>query len=114
MKAKFQAIILLAVIVVAGATFYLVTQPPPRSQEVKIGAIFPLSDRDASGGRDCKIAVELASDLINSKYDLDLPLVQTEGLPNLGGARIHVIFVDSRGEPTTGQAEAERLITEYK
>jgi len=56
----------------------------------------------------------LASDLINSKYDLDLPLVQTEGLPNLGGARIHVIFVDSRGEPTTGQAEAERLITEYK
>jgi len=73
---------------------------------------FPLSDRDASGGRDCKIAVELASDLINSKYDLDLPLAQTEGLPNLGGARIHVIFADSRGEPTTGQAEAERLITE--
>jgi branched-chain amino acid transport system substrate-binding protein len=59
-------------------------------------------------------AITLAVDIINGKYDLDLPLARTEGLPNLKGATIKVIFADHQGKPDIGQAEAERMITTEK
>jgi branched-chain amino acid transport system substrate-binding protein len=56
----------------------------------------------------------MAVDIINGKYDLNLPLAKTEGLPNLGGAKIEIIFADSKGDPKNGMAEAERLVTQEK
>ena len=81
---------------------------------IKIGAIYPLTGNLATTGLDCKRGVEMAVEIINGKYDLSLPLAKTEGLPNLGGAKIEVIFADSKGDPKNGMAEAERLVTQEK
>ena len=79
---------------------------------IKIGAIYPLTGNLATTGLDCKRGVEMAVEIINGKHDLSLPLAKTEGLPNLGGAKIEVIFGDSKGDPKNGMAEAERLVTQ--
>ena len=85
---------------------------PPRV--IKIGAVYPLTGNIASTGLDCRRGAELAVDIINGKYDLDLPLARTEGLPNLGGARIELVFGDTKGEPKNGIAEVERLVSQDK
>src|SRR5271157_252779 len=81
---------------------------------IKIGAVYPLTGNLASTGLDNKRGVELAVEIINNKYDLNLPLAKTEGLPNLGGAKIEIVWSDTKGEPKNGQAEAERLVTQEK
>jgi len=87
-------------------------QAPTAPKEVKIGAIYPLSGGAAQAGVDMKAGIELAVEIVNGKYpDIDLPLAKTEGLPNLGGAKIAVVFADSQGKAEVGQTEAERLIT---
>jgi len=84
--------------------------------EVKIGVPYPMSGPSAQAGLDAKHAVELALDIINTtKYKhLNLPLAKTEGLPNLGGAKVTVTFADHQGKPELGLSEAERLITQEK
>jgi branched-chain amino acid transport system substrate-binding protein len=86
------------------------------AQEVKIGVIYPMSGPIAQAGLDNKHAIELALDIINTtKYkNLNLPLAQTEGLPNLGGAKLTVTFADHQGKPDLGLSEAERLLTQEK
>jgi len=81
---------------------------------IKIGAIYPLTGGIAVTGADCKSGVEMAIDIINNKYDIDFPFARTEGIPNLGGAKLEIVFADSRGDATQGMAEAERLITQDK
>jgi len=82
---------------------------------IKIGAIQPLSGAVAAMGADSKAALELASDIINKKYDdLDLPFAKTEGLPNLGGAKIQVVIGDHQGDPNVAASTTERLITQEK
>jgi branched-chain amino acid transport system substrate-binding protein len=81
---------------------------------IKIGAVYPLSGNIASTGLDCRRGAELAVDIINGKYDLDLPLARTEGLPRLGGAKIELVFGDTKGEPKNGIAEVERLVSQDK
>ena len=85
---------------------------PPRV--IKIGAVYPLTGNIASTGLDCRRGAELAVDIINGKYDLDLPLARSEGLPNLGNARIELVFGDTKGEPKNGIAEVERLVSQDK
>ena len=84
--------------------------------EVKIGVIYPMSGPIAQAGLDNKHAIELALDIINTtKYkNLNLPLAKTEGLPNLGGAKLTVTFADHQGKPDLGLSEAERLLTQEK
>jgi branched-chain amino acid transport system substrate-binding protein len=79
---------------------------------VRIGAVYPLSGNIASTGLDCRRGAELAVDIINGKYDLDLPLARAEGLPGLGGAKVELVFADTKGEPKNGLAEVERLATQ--
>ena len=81
---------------------------------VRIGAIYPLTGPAASTGAEMKDAIALAVDIVNGKFDLDLPLARTEGLPALGGAKLEVLFADHQGKPDIGQAEAERMITAEK
>lgn len=87
---------------------------PSFPKEIKIGAIYPLTGPAASSGLDGRYGIELAVEIINGKYDLNLPLAREEGLPNLGGAKIQIVWADSQGTPEKGQAEAERLITQEK
>ncbi len=84
---------------------------PAAVQEIVIGAIYPLSGSLAATGVDLKNAVELAADIVNNEYDLNLPLAKSAGLPNLGGAKIRLVFGDHEADPEKGAAEAERLIT---
>ena len=81
---------------------------------IRVGALYPLSGNIASTGLDCRRGAELAVDIINGKYDLDLPLAKEEGLPNLGGAKLVLVFADTKGEPKNGLAEVERLVTQEK
>jgi len=83
---------------------------------IKIGAVYPLSGNIASTGLDCKRGVDLAVDIINGKYgkDLNLPMAKSGGLPNLGGAKLEIVYADTKGDPKNGMSEAERLVTQEK
>ena len=85
-----------------------------QQQEVVIGALYPLSGASAQIGIDAKHAFETALDIVNNGHDIDLPLAKTAGLSGLGGAKIRIAYADHQGDPQTGRAEAERLITQDK
>jgi len=82
------------------------------TSEVKIGIIYPFSGASAQIGVDAQHAFEVAAEIINGKYDYDLPLAREEGLPGLGGAKVKLIFADHQADPQKGRAETERLITQ--
>lgn len=85
-----------------------------QASEVVIGVIYPLSGASAQIGVDAQKAFGTAAELINGKFDFDLPLARTEGLPGLGGAKLRLVFADHQADPQKGRAEAERLITQEK
>lgn len=98
----------LAALLVAGCEK---TQEGPK--EVVIGVLYPLSGPVAQVGKDAVAAVNTAVEIANTtKEGLNLPLAESEGLPNLGGAKVRVVVVDHQGKPEVGQGEAERLITQ--
>ncbi len=74
------------------------------SNTVKIGNIIPLSGPSASVGIQGKQAREMAVEEINA----------AGGIKSLGGAKLELIFADSKSDPTTGVTEAERLINSEK
>src|SRR6266508_4883620 len=104
----------LSVGAVAAVTAVAAHAPTAQPKEVVIGVLYPLTGPTAQAGIDSKTAAELAVEIVNGKHDLDLPLARTEGLPNLGGAKVRLIVVDHQGKPELGQSEAERLITQEK
>jgi len=71
---------------------------------VKIGNILPLSGPSASVGIQGKQAREMAVDEIN----------KAGGIKALGGAKLKLLFADSKGDPTTGVTETERFINTEK
>lgn len=81
---------------------------------VRIGVLYPLTGPTAQPGNDVLAAVKVAQDIINNSHDLDLPLAKTEGLPNLGGAKVELVVADHQGKPDVGRGEAERLVTNEK
>ncbi|MDR1710233.1 MAG: ABC transporter substrate-binding protein [Candidatus Accumulibacter sp.] len=84
-------------------------------EEIKIGAIYPLTGAAASTGLEIKNAIELAADIINNGAPgLKMQLAAGGGLPNLKNAKIKVIFADHQGNPQVGATEAERLIVQEK
>jgi branched-chain amino acid transport system substrate-binding protein len=82
--------------------------------DVAIGIIYPFSGSSAQIGVDAKMAFETAAEIINNKYDFDLPLARDAGLPGLGGAKVRLVYADHQADPQKGRAEAERLITQEK
>jgi len=84
-------------------------------EEVKIGAIYPLTGPAASTGLEIKNALELAAEIINTGgQGLNLPFAEQGGLPNLRGAKIRLVFGDHQNNPQVGATEAERLINDEK
>jgi branched-chain amino acid transport system substrate-binding protein len=105
----------LAVLAAVAVAVALAAGPVAAQQKViKIGALYPLTGNLAATGMDCKRGVDLAVEIINGKYDLNLPFAKEEGIPGLGGAKIEVVYADTKGDPKNGLAEAERLITQEK
>lgn len=78
---------------------------------VSIGTIYPLTGPSASTGQKTTEGAKLAAEIVNEDVDLDLPLAQGEGLPNLDGAKIEIVSADHEEDPETGASETERLIT---
>ena len=85
-----------------------------QTPEVVIGLLYPFSGASAQQGVDSQKAYEAALEIINNKYDFDLPGAKDAGLTGLGGAKIRLVFADHQGDPQKGRAEAERLITQEK
>ena len=83
---------------------------------VRIGVLMPLTGNAASAGQASKAAIEVAAQIVNEAHPemKALPLAETAGLPGLGGAKIEPVFVDHQGNPSVGQSQALRLITEEK
>ncbi len=81
---------------------------------VKIGVPMALSGNAASAGNAAKAAIELAAEIVNNAHPelAPIPLAATAGLPNLGGAKIELVFADTQGNPSTGQSQTLRLITQ--
>ncbi|MFZ2330555.1 MAG: ABC transporter substrate-binding protein, partial [Atribacterota bacterium] len=80
---------------------------------VKIGVTLPLSGSIAQTGNLIKDAMELAAQVVNEKFEgLSVPLAETEGFPNLGGAKLKPIFLDCAGIPEKAMSAIEQLITQ--
>lgn len=79
--------------------------PAHAADPVKVGYIIPLSSSAASSiGRDMSRATHLAVKHIND----------AGGIQSMGGAKIELLEVDSRGDPEIAITEAERLISSAK
>jgi len=86
--------------------------PPPKP--VRIGVAYPFTGPIAGTTAALKDGLELMADFINNKWDLPFRLAKEEGLPNLGGAKIELVYGDTQGSTEVGPAEVERLITQEK
>src|SRR5262245_62969605 len=92
-------------------------EPVKAADVVKIGILWPLTGNAAAAGQASKAAAEVAVDIINNAHPElgdDLPLAKTAGLPNMGGAKLELVFVDHQGNPSLAQQLATRLITQDK
>ena len=86
-----------------------------QEKEVRIGALYPLTGAAAKTGVEVRRLYLTLQEVINNKYpDWNMELAATEGLPNLGGAKVKMIFGDHAMSPEKGMAEAERLISSEK
>jgi branched-chain amino acid transport system substrate-binding protein len=104
----FSLVLLLSLLIASPTVF-------SAEKEVKIGVLYPLSGALATIGRDLQRAAELTADIVNNKTaGVDIPMAQWGGIPNLGGAKIVLIFKDHRGEPDRGADLAKSLILDDK
>lgn len=90
-----------------------VTETPeaPVIESFKVGAILPLTGGAAATGVKLQAAMEVAQEIINGEHpEIAIPLAEKAGLPNLGGAKIEIVFSDHQGNPEMAKSEAERLI----
>jgi branched-chain amino acid transport system substrate-binding protein len=71
---------------------------------VKIGNVEPLSGPSASVGQQGKNAREMAVEEINA----------AGGIKSLGGAKLELVYADSKSDPNVGVTETERLINTDK
>jgi branched-chain amino acid transport system substrate-binding protein len=100
--------------VALGAALLLLLTPAQAADPVKIGVIYPLTGNAASAGASAKDAVELGLEIVNGDHPelKGIPLAEGGGLPRLGGAKIALISADHQGNPSVGQSQTLRLITE--
>src|SRR5215831_8079087 len=99
---------------IAAAVALMSTPPAQAAGTVKIGILWPLTGNAAAAGQASKAAAEVAAEIVNNKHPElgNLPLAATEGLPNQGGAKLELTFVDHQGNPSLAQQLATRLITQ--
>jgi branched-chain amino acid transport system substrate-binding protein len=69
---------------------------------IKIGTLHPLSGSNAGDGAQLENGVKLAIKAIND----------AGGIKSLGGAQLQLDPGDTKGDPATGQSEAQRLISD--
>jgi branched-chain amino acid transport system substrate-binding protein len=80
----------------------LTTAQTPK--EIVVGEVLPLSGGAATQGGQIRAGAEIAAEEINADG----------GIKSLGGARIRLVFGDSKSTPDGGMAETERVVTQEK
>ena len=107
---------LLSAAAIAAAAVFSTSHPANAVEAIKIGIIWPLTGNAAAAGQASKAAAEVAADIINNAHPElgDFPLAKGAGLPNMGGAKLDLTFVDHQGNPSLAQQLATRLITQDK
>ena len=107
---------LLSAAAVAAAALFGAAFPANAAGAVKIGIIWPLTGNAAAAGQASKAAAEVAAEIVNNGHPElgDFPLAKGAGLPNMGGAKLELIFVDHQGNPSLAQQLATRLVTQDK
>jgi branched-chain amino acid transport system substrate-binding protein len=100
-----RVLMIFGIILAFGAAMGTWTSPvPAAAQEVVIGNILPLSGPVAPIGKVGREIREMAVEEINA----------AGGIKSMGGAKLKMIYADSRGDPKVAMTEAERLITQDK
>jgi branched-chain amino acid transport system substrate-binding protein len=87
----------IGIVVVALVIALIVTQTRKEPEEIKIGAILPLTGDFSSHGEDAKKGIDLAISEINNKGGIN-------------GKKIHVIYEDDKMQPSVGVSAFEKLI----
>ncbi|MFO7740278.1 MAG: ABC transporter substrate-binding protein [Desulfatiglandaceae bacterium] len=83
--------------------------------EIKIGAIYPLTGGAAAAGRELRSGAELAAEIANNVMpNLAMTMARNGGIQAHGGAKITLIFKDHEGNPTVGADLAKKLILDDK
>jgi branched-chain amino acid transport system substrate-binding protein len=100
--------------IAAAALAAAIAFPAWAAEPVKIGVIYPLTGNAASAGQSARDAVHLGAEIVNTAHPelKALPLGNTGGLSNLGGAQIELDEADHQGNPQVGQQQTLRLITQ--
>ncbi|GAI30713.1 unnamed protein product, partial [marine sediment metagenome] len=114
MKKLVMGVMVAALVLSVGELGTAVAQQQP--EEVRIGVMWPLTGPMPYIGALLKSVTDLCEELVNNSYDIDSPgdIIRSEGLPNLGGAKIKIIYADNEAKPDVGRTAAERLITVEK
>ncbi len=93
------------------ATF--LAAPAQAGETIKIGVLVPLTGPQTQAGVEVQALIKLFQDVINTKnHELKLPFWDSEGLPNLGNAKVEFVIGDL-STPDIAMIESERLITEH-
>jgi branched-chain amino acid transport system substrate-binding protein len=110
---KMKKILLIGLLIASMSFFgHLSASFSHAEDEVRIGVIYPLTGALAKTGVELRQLYLTLQEVINNKYpDWDMDIAATEGLPNLGRAKVKYFFGDHAVSPEKGIAEAERLIT---
>jgi branched-chain amino acid transport system substrate-binding protein len=109
--AHWLVVLVLVVVILSGCQR---DKPPAPEQPFKIGVVFPFSGNDCATGLDLQSGVELALEIVNQEYDLDLPLAPGKGLTRHGGIRLQAIYHDSSYDPVKAAKSAEELVINEK
>ncbi len=83
---------------------------PLQPETIKIGAVYPFSGHSGATGKEIKVALDLACEIINQSSSLPLPLARDKGLPTHGNAPVQIIYKDSHSDETQAQALVEALV----
>src|SRR5262245_9670260 len=78
--------------------------PADAADEVRIGVLSPMTGPNAKFGAIQKNTLTMAVEDLN----------QAGGIKSMGGAKIRLVFGDTRGEADIGVTETERLVTKEK
>ena len=81
-------------VVALSLSFMLVWSPASKAiEQIDIALLYPLSGALTESGKRMKVAYEVAAKIINGSYDLPgIPYSKTEGIPNLGNAKLVLHF----------------------
>ena len=90
------------VLLLTGVTGCQREKDPVSPAGIKVGALFPLSGDLKDKGTDSANGVRLAAEEINN----------AGGIASLDGAKLEIVFADTKGKPDVGEKETERLIKE--